>query len=75
MGNPLSTEQQDRRRLRSGLRLSQAKNLEDTLRSVLRDELKHITAVPFLQVAETEESPGADVDASILAFLQDLQNE
>lgn len=51
------------------------KNLEDTLRSVLRDELKHITAAPLPQVAGTEESPGADMDASILAFLQDLQNE
>lgn len=51
------------------------KNLEDALRSVLRDELKHVTAAPLPQASETEESLGADVDASILAFLQDLQNE
>lgn len=51
------------------------KNLEDTLRSVLQDELKHITVAPFPQTAEAEENPGSDVDVSILTFLQDLQNE
>lgn len=51
------------------------KSLEDTLRAVLQDELKHITVAPFPQTAEAEEKSGNDVDASVLAFLQDLQNE
>lgn len=42
---------------------------------MLQDELKHITVAPFPQTAEAEGNPGSDVDVSILAFLQDLQNE
>ena len=48
------------------------KNLEDTLRTVLREELKHIT-VP--QTVEADESSDVTMDAAVLDFLQTLQNE
>lgn len=48
------------------------KNLEDTLRTVLRVELKHIT-VP--QTVEADESSDVTMDTAVLNFLQILQNE
>ena len=50
----------------------QQKNLEDTLRTVLQEELKHIS-VP--QTADHEENTENVCDADILDFLQQLQNE
>lgn len=51
------------------------KTLEDTLRSVLRDELKHIPAAPVPQAVESDKEPEAIVDGAVLDFLQSLQNE
>jgi len=51
------------------------KNLEDTLRSLLRDELKHITVASIPQSVEEDKEPEAIVDAAVLDFLQSLQNE
>ena len=48
------------------------KNLEDTLRAVLQEELKHIS-VP--QATDHEENTENDCDTDILDFLQQLQNE
>ena len=48
------------------------KNLEDTLRAVIQEELKHIS-VP--QATDHEENTETDCDADILDFLQALQNE
>ena len=48
------------------------KSLEDTLRAVLKEELKHISV---LQTADHEESTEDVCDADILDFLQQLQNE
>ena len=48
------------------------KNLEDTLRAVLQEELKHISV---LQAADREENTENVCDADILDFLQQLQNE
>ena len=48
------------------------KSLEDTLRTILQEELKHIS-VP--QAANHEENTETDYDADILDFLQALQNE
>ena len=48
------------------------KSLEDTLRTVLQEELKHIT-IP--QTVEHEERTEDVCDADILGFLQALQNE
>ena len=48
------------------------KNLEDTLRTVLQEQLKHIS-VP--QTAEHEEGAETVCDAAVLDFLQALQNE
>ena len=48
------------------------KSLEDTLRAVLKEELKHISV---LQTADHEESTENVCDADILDFLQQLQNE
>ena len=45
------------------------KSLEDTLRKVLQEELKHMP--PVQQIAETAEEP----DAAVLDFLQALQDE
>ena len=50
-------------------------NLEDTLRSVLRDELKHISVAPVPQAAESDKESEEVVDAAVLDFLQSLQNE
>ena len=52
--------------------LHRQKNLEDTLRAVLQEELKHIS-VP--QTADHEENTENVCDADILDFLQQLQNE
>ena len=48
------------------------KNLEDTLRTILQEELKHISV---LQTADHEKNTENDCDADILDFLRELQNE
>ena len=48
------------------------KNLEETLRTVLQEQLKHVT-VP--QTTEHEERTEDVCDAAVLDFLQALQNE
>ena len=48
------------------------KSLEDTLRAVLQEELKHISV---LQTAAQEENTEDVCDTAILDFLQALQNE
>lgn len=48
------------------------KSLEDTLRKVLREELKHM---PVQQTAEASEAPNLSNDTAVLDFLQMLQNE
>lgn len=51
------------------------KDLEDTLRSVLRDELKHISATPVLQAMEGDKESEEVVDDAVLGFLWSLQND
>ena len=51
------------------------KNLEDSLRSILRDELKHIAIAPDPQTVENNKEPEAIADAAVLDFLWALQNE
>nr|WP_289702322.1 hypothetical protein [Enterocloster clostridioformis] len=48
------------------------KSLEDTLRKVLREELKYM---PVQQAAETTEELSVSDDATVLDFLLALQNE
>ena len=48
------------------------KKLEDTLRAVLQEELKHISV---LQTADHEENTENVCDADVLDFLRELQNE
>ena len=48
------------------------KSLEDTLRAVLQEELKHISV---LQTVDHEENTENACDAAVLEFLQQLQNE
>lgn len=48
------------------------KNLEDTLRTVIHEELKHI---PAPQPTENESEPESVIDAAVLDFIQMLQNE
>lgn len=48
------------------------KSLEDTLRKVLREELKHM---PMQQAADESETPNLSNDTAVLDFLQTLQNE
>ena len=48
------------------------KGLEDTLRTVIREELKHI---PPPQPAENESESESVVDAAVVDFLLALQNE
>ena len=48
------------------------KSLEDTLRAVLQEELKHISV---LQTVDHEENIENVCDAAVLDFLQQLQNE
>ena len=48
------------------------KDLKDTLREVLREELKHVS-VP--QTAEDHKAPDVEVDTAVLDFLQALKNE
>ena len=48
------------------------KSLEDTLRAVLQEELKHISV---LQTVDHEENTENVCDAAVLDFLQQLQNE
>ena len=48
------------------------KNLEDTLRSVLQEELKHIAVAPASQAAENDEKPCESIDTSVLDFLRSL---
>ena len=48
------------------------KNLEDTLRSVLQEELKHITVAPASHIAENDEKPCENIDTSVLDFLRSL---
>ena len=50
----------------------QQKSLEDTLRSVLQKELKHISVGP---AAEHEENTEDVCDTTVLDFLRELQNE
>ena len=50
----------------------QEKSLENILRTVLQEQLKHVT-VP--QTAEHKEEPEYVYDTDILDFLQALQNE
>ena len=51
------------------------KSLEDTLRSVVQDELKHIAIAPVPQSVEDDKEPEAIANAAVLDFLQSLQNE
>ena len=51
------------------------KSLEDTLRSILQDELKHITIASVPGPIEDDEKPEVAADAAVLDFLQSLQNE
>ena len=48
------------------------KNLEDTLRAVFQEELKHISVLP---AAEHEENTEDVCDTAVLDFLRELQNE
>ena len=48
------------------------KNLEDTLRFVMQEELKHITVAPASQVVENDEKPFGNIDTSVLDFLRSL---
>lgn len=48
------------------------KSLEDTLRKLLREELKNV-AIP--QTTEAVEEPDTTVDAAVLDFLLAIQNE
>ena len=48
------------------------KSLEDTLRKLLREELKNV-AIP--QTAEAAEEPDTTVDTAVLDFLLEMQNE
>ena len=48
------------------------KSLEDTLRTVLQEELKHISPP---QIAAHEENVENNYDADVLDFLRELQNE
>ena len=48
------------------------KNLEDTLRSVLQEELKRITVAPALHITENDEKPCENIDTSVLDFLRSL---
>lgn len=48
------------------------KSLEDTLRKLLREELKNV-AIP--QTAEVVEEPDTTVDTAVLDFLLAIQNE
>jgi len=48
------------------------KGLEDTLRTVLREELKHI---PTPQPVESDDESETIVDTAVLDFLQTLQDE
>lgn len=48
------------------------KSLEDTLRAVVQEELKHISV---LQTVNHEENVENNCDADILDFLRELQNE
>lgn len=48
------------------------KSLEDTLRSVLQDTLKHITVASVPQTTEDDKEPEATVDADVLDFLRSL---
>ena len=50
----------------------QEKSLEDILRTVLQEELKHISVVP---AAEHEENTEDVCDTAVLDFLRELQNE
>lgn len=51
------------------------KNLEDTLRSVLQDELKHISVAPVPQAMERDKESEEVVDDAVLGFLWSLQND
>jgi hypothetical protein len=51
------------------------KNLEDTLRSLLRDELKHIPVASAPQPVENDKGLEVAADAAVLNFLQSLQND
>lgn len=48
------------------------KSLEDTLRKLLREELKNVAVS---QEAEVSKEPEAPVDAAVLDFLLAIQNE
>ena len=48
------------------------KSLEDTLRTVLQEELKHISV---MSAAEYEENTEDVCDTAVLDFLRELQNE
>ena len=48
------------------------KSLEDTLRTVLQEELKHISVLP---PADQEEKTEDVCDTAVLDFLRELQNE
>ena len=48
------------------------KSLEETLRTVLQEELKHISVV---QATEHEENMEDVCDTAVLDFLRELQNE
>ena len=50
----------------------QQKSLEDTLRAVLQEELKHISV---LQTEHHEENTKDVCDTAVLDFLRELQNE
>ena len=51
------------------------KTLEETLRSILRDELKHITTAPVPQAVEIDKESEEVVDDAGLGCLWSLQND
>lgn len=51
------------------------KSLEDTLRSILREELEHISVSAVPLIAEADEKAEPEVDASVLNFLLALQDD
>lgn len=51
------------------------KSLEETLRSILQDELKQITVSPVPQAVEGSKEPAVAMDSNVLDFLTALQND
>ena len=51
------------------------KSLEDTLRTVLREELKNIAIAQTVENEENEQSPETAIGDEVLGFLMELQSE